>query len=135
MAARVTLYSSGATGSANNCHVSFNVDLPYHAHGYQLCVESFATASAVSSGYVVSATGPFSMPTWDSAAKSERVNLVVSATGSVVNSVQKTSVGFRLGGGLKNQTLNVSVWDVTGAALYGGFPNWIMNCVIIPTAF
>jgi hypothetical protein len=83
----------------------------------------------VTSGFAVSGSGIFCQPTWDNAANGERVNLVVSSTGTWANSVDKSSVGFILGPNLKSQTLSIQVRDVTGA-LYANFPNWIMQIVV-----
>ena len=124
MTARVTLFSSAGTGSPSSCRVTFSADLP--AGDYQMCVESFATATPVTAAYAVSASGIFSMPTWDNAAGGERVNLVVAPS-----SVQTTSVGFRLGPNLKSQTLSIVVRDALGATITG-FPAWIMQCIILP---
>lgn len=128
MTARVTLFSSAGSGTPNNCRVQFSCDLPEGQ--YKLCVESFATATPVTAGFAVSASGIFCQPSWDNSANGERVNLLVAA-GSLASTVNKDTIGFRLSGSMKSQTLTIQVRDATGA-LAANFPAWIMQCVVQP---
>ena len=125
---RVTLFSSYNT-STQNYQLKLNCDLPYNEKGYQLAVESFTTASKPGP-FCMSANGIFAQTSFDNSVNGERTNLLLGGeTHSIVKTITSNTLGHKLIPSLKNQQLNITVYDAN-ENLYVGFPNFILSVII-----